>query len=109
MITLLSRTDCRFGSIIVSLLLGLILALWPKPSFSQTVASPEQAGSVRRNRQGIGSGGRDGDRRNSQQRRRTPYAMCSYSSAILGLWSNEFHPGQGQPERSFLPNDDPER
>ena len=45
MITLTSK-QTQIWTILVSLLLGLILALWPKPSFSQTVASQEQAGSV---------------------------------------------------------------
>ena len=45
MITLTSK-QTQIRMIFVSLLLGLILALWPKPSFSQNVASQEQAGSV---------------------------------------------------------------
>ena len=44
MITLTSK-QTQICTILVSLLLGVILALWPKPSFSQTVASQEQAGA----------------------------------------------------------------
>ena len=45
MITLTSK-QTQIRMIFVSLLLGLILALWPKPSFSQTLVSQEQAGTV---------------------------------------------------------------
>ena len=45
MITLTSQ-QTQIRTILVSLLLGVLLAPWPKPSFSQTVASQEQAGSV---------------------------------------------------------------
>ena len=45
MITLTSK-QTEIYTILVSLLLGLILALWPKPSFSQTLVSQEQAGTV---------------------------------------------------------------
>jgi hypothetical protein len=45
MITLTSQ-QTQIRMIFVSLLLGLILALWPKPSFSQNVASQEQAATV---------------------------------------------------------------
>jgi hypothetical protein len=41
--TNVKQTQIRM--ILVSLLLGLILALWPKPSFLQNIASQEQAGS----------------------------------------------------------------
>ena len=44
MITSWAKQTHIFLLIFVSLLLGLILALWPKPSFSQTVLSQEQAG-----------------------------------------------------------------
>ena len=45
MITLTSKQTGIY-TILVSLLLGVVLAPWPKPSFSQTVVSQEQAGSV---------------------------------------------------------------
>jgi hypothetical protein len=45
MITLTSK-QTQIRMIFVSLLLGLVLALWPKASLSQTVLSQQQAGSV---------------------------------------------------------------
>src|SRR4029453_11852469 len=45
MITLTSKPT-QICTILVSLLFGLVLALWPKASLSQTVLSQQQAGSV---------------------------------------------------------------
>ena len=65
MITLTSK-QTQIRMIFVSLLLGLILALWPKPSFSQTRRFARTGGDCPGDRQGNGSG-RDGCRRNPQQ------------------------------------------
>ena len=53
-------------TILVSLLLGLVLALWPKASLSQTVLSQQQAGSVLAIEKLGVQGDGNGHRRNSQ-------------------------------------------
>ena len=101
MITLTSK-QTQIRMIFVSLLLGLILALWAKPAFAQTVASQEQAGSVLAiDKVTVQDGTIAGEIRNkSKNTVRDVQLFIRYT----WLWSNEFHPGKDSPERSFLPD-----
>src|SRR4029077_10505984 len=101
MITLLSRKT-QIRMIFVSLLLGLILALWPKPSFSQNVLSQQQAGSVLAiEKLGVqGDGTVTGEiRNNSKNTVRDAQLFIRYTF----LWKNEFHPGKESPSAAFYP------
>ena len=101
MITLTSK-QTRMRMIFVSLLLGLILALWPKPSFSQNVASQEQAGSVLAiEKLGVqGDGTVTGEiRNNSKNTVRDAQLFIRYTF----LWKNEFRPGKESPSEAFYP------
>ena len=100
MITLtLKQTQIRM--IFVSLLLGLILALWPKPSFSQNVASQEQAGSVLAiDKVMVQDGTVTGEiRNNSKNTVRDVQLFIRYT----WLWANEFRPGKDSPSEVFYP------
>jgi hypothetical protein len=85
----------------VSLLLGLILAFWPKPSFSQTVASQEQAGSVLAiEKLTVQDGTVTGEIRNkSKNTVRDVQLFIRYT----WLWKDEFHPGKDNPSAAFYP------
>ena len=65
MITSLSKQSWTLA-LFVSLLFGFILSFWPKSSFSQTVLSQQQAGSVLAIEKVAVAGRRNGHRRNSQ-------------------------------------------
>jgi hypothetical protein len=101
MITLTSK-QTQICTILVSLLLGVVLAPWPKPSFSQTVLSQQQAGSVL----GVekvaaqSDGTVTGEIRNmSKNTVRDVQLFIRYT----WLWSNEFHPGKDSPSAAFYP------
>ena len=99
MITLLSKKT-RTLITFVLLLLGLILAPWPKPSFSQTVLSQQQAGSVLAiEKLGVqGDGTVTGEiRNNSKNTVRDAQLFIRYT----WLWANEFHPGKDNPSEAF--------
>lgn len=86
----------------VSLLLGLILALSPKSSWSQTVLSHQQAGSVlaidRVAAQPDGTV--TGEiRNNSKNSVRDVQLFIRYTF----LWKNEFRPGKESPSAAFYP------
>jgi hypothetical protein len=100
MITLTSK-QTQICTILVSLLFGLILALWPKPSFSQTVASKEQAGSVLAiDKVTVQDGTIAGEiRNNSKNTVRDVQLFIRYTF----LWKNEFHPGKESPSAAFYP------
>jgi hypothetical protein len=92
----------RWTITFVSLLLGLILAFWPKPSFAQFVASQDQAGSVL----GVekvaaqADGTVTGEIRNkSKNTVRDVQLFIRYEF----LWKNEFHPGNESPSAAFYP------
>jgi len=87
--------------IFVSLLLGLILALWPKPSFSQTLLSQEQAGTVLAiDKVTVQDGTVTGEiRNNSKNTVRDVQLFIRYAF----LWKNEFHPGEESPSAAFYP------
>ena len=87
--------------IFVALLLGLILALWPKPSFSQNVASQEQAGTVLGiDKVTVQDGTVAGEIRNkSKNTVRDVQLFIRYT----WLWANEFHPGKESPSAAFYP------
>ena len=98
MITLTSK-QTQIRMIFISLLLGLILALWPKPSFSQNVASQEQAGSVLAiDKVMVQDGTVKGEiRNNSKNTVRDVQLFIRYT----WLWANEFHPGKDNPSEAF--------
>ena len=101
MITLSSK-QIRALTVFVSLLLGFILSFWPKPSFSQTVLSQQQAGSVL----GIEKVAAQADgtvtgeiRNNSKNTVRDVQLFIRHSF----LWKDEFHPGKESPSAAFYP------
>jgi hypothetical protein len=101
MITLTSK-QTQIRMIFVSLLLGLVLALWPKASLSQTVLSQQQAGSVLAiEKLGVqGDGTVTGEiRNNSKNTVRDVQLFIRYTF----LWKNEFHPGKESPSAAFYP------
>ena len=85
-----------------SLLLGLIFSFWPKPSFSQTVLSQEQAGrtlaieKVAAQADGTVSGE---IRNNSKNTIRDVQLFIRYTF----LWKDEYHPGKQSPSAAFYP------
>jgi hypothetical protein len=89
-------------TILVSVLLGLILSLWPKPSWSQTLLSQQQAGSVLAIEKIAAQpdGTVTGEIRNqSKNTVRDPQLFIRYTF----LWKNEFHPGKESPSAAFYP------
>ena len=102
MITFWSKQTHIVLLIFVSLLPGLVLALWPKPSFSQTVLSQEQAGrtlaieKVAAQADGTVSGE---IRNNSKNTIRDVQLFVRYTF----LWKDEYHPGQQSPSAAFYP------
>lgn len=98
MITLTSK-QTQVRMILVSLLLGGILALWPKPSFSQSVASQEQAGSVLAiDKVMVQDGTVAGEIRNkSKNTVRDVQLFIRYT----WLWANEFRPEKDNPSEAF--------
>ena len=80
----------------------LILALWPKPSSSQTVLSQEQAGrtlaieKVAAQADGTVSGE---IRNNSKNTIRDVQLFIRYTF----LWKDEYHPGKQSPSAAFYP------
>src|SRR6266478_8893236 len=100
MITLLSKKT-RTLITFVSLLLGLILAPGPRPSFAQNVASQEQAGSVVAiDKVSVQDGTVTGEIRNTSKNTvRDVQLFIRYT----WLWSNEFHPGKDSPSAAFYP------
>ena len=102
MITFWSKQTHIVLLIFVSLLLGLVLALWPKPSFSQTVLSQEQAGrtlaieKVAAQADGTVSGE---IRNNSKNTIRDVQLFVRYTF----LWKDEYHPGKESPSAAFYP------
>ena len=102
-VTFLSKRT-RTLTAFVSLLLGLILALSPKPSSSQTVLSQQQADSVLRieNVAAEPDGSVSGVIRNNSKNTVRDVQVFIRSTF---LWKNEFHHGQRKPQCSFLPDD----
>ena len=84
------------------LLLGLIFSFWSKPSFSQTVFSQQQAGSVL----GIEKvavqpdGTVTGEIRNNSKNTVRDVQLFIRNTF---LWKNEFHPGKESPSAAFYP------
>ena len=98
MITSLSKQTLTL-TIFVSLLLGLILAFWPKPSWSQTVLSQQQAASVLAiEKVAVQDGTVTGEIRNQGKNTiRDPQLFIRSTF----LWKNEFHPGKESPSQAF--------
>lgn len=97
-----SLKQIRVLMLFVSLLLGLVFSISPKPSFSQTVLSQQQAGSVL----GIEKVAAQTDgtvtgeiRNNSKNTVRDVQLFIRYTF----LWKNEFHPGKESPSAAFYP------
>lgn len=87
--------------ILGAVLLGVILALWPQPSFAQTVSSREQAGRVLTiDKVTVQDGTVRGEIRNlSKYTVRDVQLFIRYS----WLWTNERHPGKDDPGAAFYP------
>jgi hypothetical protein len=101
MITSLSKQTWTL-TIFVSLLLGLIMALWPKPSWSQTPLSQQQAGSILAIEKVAAQpdGTVTGEIRNQGKNTvRDSQLFIRYTF----LWKNEFHPGKESPSAAFYP------
>ena len=100
MTTLLSKQGWTM-TMFVSLLLGLLLAFWPKPSFAQNVASHDQAGSVLAIENLTVQDGtvRGVIRNKSPNTVRDTQLFIRYTF----LWKNEFHPGKDDPSAAFYP------
>jgi len=100
MITSLSKQTWTLA-IFVSLLSSLLLVLWPKPSWSQFVASQQQAASVLAvDRVAVQDGTVTGEIRNeSKNTVRDVQLFIRYTF----LWKNEFHPGKESPSAAFYP------
>ena len=100
MITLTSK-QTQIRMIFVSILLGLILALWSKPSFSQNVASQEQAGTVVAiDKVTVQDETVAGEIRNkSKNTLRDVQLFIRYT----WLWADEFHPGKTARAQLFTP------
>jgi hypothetical protein len=97
-----SSKQIRVLMVLVLLLLGFITSFWSKPSFSQTVLSQQQAGSVL----GIEKVAAQADgtvtgeiRNNSKNTVRDVQLFIRYTF----LWKNEFHPGKESPSAAFYP------
>ena len=97
-----SLKQIRVLMLFVSLLLGLVFSISPKPSFSQTVLSQQQAGSVL----GIEKVAAQTDgtvtgeiRNNSKNTVRDVQLFIRYA----WLWKDEFHPGKESPSAVFYP------
>jgi hypothetical protein len=88
-------------TIFVSLLLGVLLTLSPKPSFAQNVASQEQTGSVLTiDNVTVQDGTVTGQIRNqSKNTVRDVQLFIRYT----WLWTNERHPGKDDPSAAFYP------
>ena len=100
MITLTSKQTGIY-TILVSLLLGVVLAPWPKPSFSQTVASQEQAGSVLTiDNVTVQDGTVTGQIRNQ-----TKTTVRDVQLSVIYSWlrTDERHPGKDNPGAAFYP------
>jgi hypothetical protein len=85
-----------------SLLLGLILCVWSKPSFSQTVLSQEQAGSVLTIEKVAAQpdGTVTGEIRNNSKNTVRDVQLFIRNTF---LWKDEFHPGTESPSAAFYP------
>jgi len=101
MIPFLSK-PIRGLMVLTFLLSGFITSFWSKPSFSQTVFSQQQAGSVL----GIEKVAAQPDgtvtgeiRNNSKNTVRDVQFFIRYTF----LWKNEFHPGKESPSAAFYP------
>src|SRR5207344_2363116 len=101
MIPFLSK-PIRGLMVLAFLLSGFINSFWSNPSFSQTVLSQQQAGSVL----GVEKVAAQSDgtvtgeiRNNSKNTVRDVQLFIRYT----WLWSNEFHPGKDSPSAAFYP------
>jgi hypothetical protein len=101
MITYLSKQTWTL-TISFSLLLGLVLALSQKSSFSQTVFSQQQADSVLRIENVVAQpdGSVSGVIRNNSKNTVRDVQLFVRSTF---LWKNEFHPGKESPSVASYP------
>jgi hypothetical protein len=101
MITFLSK-PIRGLMVLAFLLSGFITSFWSKPSFSQTVLSQEQAGSVLTIEKvaAQADGTVTGEiRNNSKNTVRDVQLFIRHTF----LWKDEFHPGAESPSAAFYP------
>ena len=101
MVALFSK-QTRRETAFAALLLGLILSFWPKPSFSQTVLSQEQAQRTLtiENVAAQPDGSVSGEiRNNSKNTVRDVQLFVRHTF----LWKNEFHPGKESPSVASYP------
>ena len=97
-----SSKQIRGLMVLAFLLSGFIIGFWSKPSFSQTVFSQQQAGSVLRieNVAAQPDGSVSGEiRNNSKNTVRDVQLFIRHTF----LWKNEFHPGKESPSAAFYP------
>jgi hypothetical protein len=101
MITFLSKS-IRGLMVLVFLLSGFITSFWSNPSFSQTVLSQQQAGSVLSIEKVAAQpdGTVTGEiRNNSKNTVRDVQLFIRHTF----LWKDEFHPGTESPSAAFYP------
>jgi hypothetical protein len=101
MITLSSK-QIRTLTVSVFLLLGFIASFWSNPSFSQTVLSQQQAGSVLAIEKVTAQpdGTVTGEIRNNSKNTIRDVQLFIRNTF---LWKDEFHPGQESPSAAFYP------
>ncbi len=98
---MITRLPKQIGTltIFVSLLLSLVLSAWPQASFSQTVASQQQAGSILAiEKRAVRDGTVTGEIHNQSK---NTVRDVQLSIRYEFLWKNEFHPGKNNPSAVF--------
>jgi hypothetical protein len=100
--TTFSSKQTRTLTLFVSVLLGFILSFWSKPSFSQTILSQEQAGSVLAIEKVAAQpdGTVTGEIRNNSKNTVRDVQLFIRNTF---LWKDEFHPGKESPSAAFYP------
>ena len=97
----LSLKQTQIGMILVVLLLGVILALWPRVGTAQTVATREQAESVLAiDNVTVQDGTVTGQIRNQTK---NTVRDVQLSVIYSWLWTDERHPGKDNPGAAFYP------
>jgi hypothetical protein len=89
-------------AIFLSLLIGVVLGFGPKPSWSQTVLSQQQAGSVLaiENVAAQPDGTVTGEIRNNSKNTVRDVQLFIRNTF---LWKDEFHPDKQSPSEAFYP------
>jgi hypothetical protein len=97
-----SSKQIRTMTVSVFLLLGFIASFWSNPSFSQTVLSQQQAGSVLAIEKVTAQpdGTVTGEIRNNSKNTVRDVQLFIRNTF---LWKDEFHPGKESPSAVFYP------